>query len=217
MNKLGVLGDVHTEDDRLARALREFERASVDTILCSGDVVDGTGSVTRAIDLLVSADAHVVAGNHERWLLSGAMRSLPNATLELDDLRLRIIAGWPTTLDFETPRGGLRLAHGVGDDDMAELRPDTKGYALQAVTGLREMMLDATVSFHMGGHTHTRMVRVFPGLVTLNAGTLEGDEPTAVIVDFEARTVTFLDLRADGALPLETRDLPDPGPIDVPA
>ena len=60
------------------------------------------------------------------------------------------------------------LCHGVGTDDEAWLLPDTRGYALQDIPTLRELMLDDDVRFMIGGHTHERMVRVFPGLtVTL--------------------------------------------------
>jgi predicted phosphodiesterase len=213
VSRIGVIGDVHAEDERLERALAEFRRRQVDAILCVGDVVDGAGNVGRSLDLLSAAGAHVVAGNHERWFLADEMRTLPHATLELETAHREVMLEWPSTIDFDTPRGGLRLAHGVGDDDMAELRPDTKGYALQAVTGLRELMLDPTVSYHVGGHTHERMVRVFQGLVAINAGTLEGPDATALVIDFEARRVTFLDVTGDDLPPRAELPLPDPAPI----
>lgn len=213
VGRVGVLGDVHAEDVRLERALRVLERQSVDAILCVGDIVDGPGSVERCIDLLEAASAYVVIGNHERWLLANEMRSVPQATLSLSPGYSEKVRAYPTTLDFDTPRGRMRLAHGIGEDDMAELRPETRGYSLQAIPTLRELMLDPEVSYHVGGHTHERMVRVFPGLVVLNAGTLTGDQPTVMVVDFELGTVTHIDLSSDEVRPLEEVALPAPGPL----
>lgn len=213
VTRVGVLGDVHAQDVRLERAFAAFDSAGLDAVLCVGDVVDGDGDVGRAIARLVERGVLVVAGNHERWFLANEMRSLPYATTELDASQREVIASWPRTRDFQTPLGGMRLGHGIGEHDMVELRPDTKGYALQAVTGLRELMLDPSVRYHVGGHTHERMVRVFQGLVAINAGTLEGDEPTALVLDFEQRTATFLDLGDDGRPPLDVVTLPEPAPI----
>lgn len=213
VSRVGVIGDVHAEDARLERALRVLAAQQVDAILCVGDVVDGPGSVERCIDLLESASAEVVVGNHERWFLGNEMRTLSLATTALAPGYAAKIRAWPTTLDFETPRGRLRLAHGVGDDDMAELRPDTRGYSLQAIPTLRELMLDPDVRFHVGGHTHERMVRVFPGVVALNAGTLTGEEPTVMLLDFAARTVQHVSIGADEPRPLDELPLPDPAPI----
>lgn len=213
VGRVGVLGDVHAEDVRLERALRVLLEQSVDAVLCVGDLVDGPGSVERCIDLLEAASAYVVIGNHERWFLASEMRTVALATHTLAKGYAEKIRAYPATLDFDTPRGRLRLAHGVGDDDMAELRPDTRGYALQAIPTLRELMLDPNVDYHVGGHTHERMVRVFPGLVALNAGTLTGDQPTVMILDFQRGTVTHIDLAAEPARPLEEMPLPSPAPL----
>lgn len=213
VSRVGVLGDVHAEDVRLARALRVLDEQRVDLVLCVGDVLDGPGSVEACIDQLEARGARVVMGNHERWFLRGEMRTLPLATTTLAPGYAEKLRAWPATLDLETPLGRLRLAHGVGDDDMAELRPDTRGYALQAIPTLRELMLDPQVAFHVGGHTHERMCRVFPGLVTLNAGTLTGSSATVMIVDFAARRVQHVDVGSDEPKPIEELELPLPAPI----
>ena len=53
-------------------------------------------------------------------------------------------------------------------------------------------MLDEEVQFMLGGHTHERMIRVFPGLTVINAGTIHRkDEQTFTVVDFAATRVSF--------------------------
>lgn len=210
--RFGVIGDVHGEDVRLRRAYRAFDGATLDAVLAVGDFVDGEGDVEACLELLSRRGAEMVLGNHDRWFLSGELRTLPHATTSLSDDATNLLTSLCPTLDFETPRGVLRLAHGVGADDMAELRPDTRGYALQA-TGLRELMLEAGLVHHVGGHTHVRMARAFPGLVAINAGTLSGDEPTAVIVDLERDELVFLDLSTDELGERERLRLPSPLPL----
>lgn len=213
MRRIGVIGDVHVEDERLSRGLEVLRKVGVDAVLCVGDVVDGPGDLERCIRLLVESDALVTMGNHERWLLAGEMRNLPDATASVDDATAAILRSWPKTIDLATPRGVLRLAHGIDDDDMAELRPDTRGYALQAIPRLRELMLDPSVDFHLGGHTHERMARAFPGLVTLNAGTLSGDDPSVMLVDFVDGTITHIGLADAEPKTIESIALPTPLPI----
>jgi predicted phosphodiesterase len=116
---------------------------------------------------------------------------------------------------YETPAGRAMLCHGVGTDDEAWLRPDTRGYALQDIPTLRELMLDDSVQLMIGGHTHERMVRVFPGLTVVNAGTIHRkDEQTFTVIDFAQRSVSvFSAAPEDLGRPVEILDLPEPPPL----
>ena len=49
--RLGVIGDVHAEDARLELALDHLQAAGVDRIICTGDVVDGSGCPERSLRL----------------------------------------------------------------------------------------------------------------------------------------------------------------------
>ncbi len=213
--RVGVVGDVHGQDVALDRALGFFQRKGADAVLCVGDLVDGPGDVDRSVELLRQAGAYVVAGNHERWFLHGEQRRVADATLALLDATRAFIDALPSTRLFSTPAGGVLLCHGVGEDDMAELRPDTNGYALQDIPALRELMLDPEVGYAIGGHTHERMVRRFQGVTFLNAGTLlPSHDPCVLWVDFEARTYAFHDASPEGALEArEEGELPTPAPL----
>ncbi len=66
-----------------------------------------------------------------------------------------------------------------------------------------------------GGHTHERMVRVFPGLTVLNVGTIHRNfEQTFMVADFAAMRVAFYSA-AEGATGelIEEVELPMPGPV----
>jgi predicted phosphodiesterase len=215
VRRVGVIGDVHAEDRRLEGVLGFFVMREVDRVLVVGDLVDGYGDVARTLMLLEEAGVDAVRGNHERWFLAGEERGLRLATQELPERAVAYLHTLPATRRYETPRGGLMLGHGVGDDDMSFLRPDTIGYGLQDITTLRELMLDPEIQYYIGGHTHLRMVRAFAGLVVVNAGTLfRDDEAVVALVDFEREEVQFHAVDDDGApRPLERHVLPRPLPL----
>src|SRR5205085_4430088 len=119
--RIGILGDIHCEDGRLAAALEFLHAQPLDLICAVGDIVDGPGDVNRTIDLLRRYQVIAVRGNHERWLFAGEMRGLPDVTSRFD-LRLpglAYLSELPTTRRLETVAGRALLCHGLGVDDMA--------------------------------------------------------------------------------------------------
>jgi predicted phosphodiesterase len=198
--RVGVIGDVHAEDRLLERALRTLSAAGATATLCVGDLADGTGSLGRSVQLLRDANAHVVRGNHERWLLGGTMRDVPNAT-DLSTLSAeeqKYLADIPVTLEFSTPFGGLLLCHGMGPNDMAKVTPDDYGYALESNDELQKLIADPRIRFVVNGHSHRAMVRHFPELTVINAGTLKADnDPCSLLIDFDAGEVSLFTWERD--------------------
>ena len=212
---MGVIGDVHCESETLSRVLDAFDAMPVDAVLCVGDLVDGPGDADATLALLQSRGVHCVAGNHERWFLDGERRDVADATPSISEDS----EAWLRTLEriryYDTPAGRVMLCHGVGEDDEAWLRPDTRGYALQDIPTLRELMLDEDTPYMIGGHTHQRMVRVFPGLTVVNAGTIHRkDEQSFTLIDFEQKKVAFYSASPEntGTL-IEELELPPPGEV----
>lgn len=215
IGRLGAIGDVHCEDRRLEVALRFFEEQGVDAVTCAGDVLDGEGDVDRCLALLEDHGVITVAGNHERWFLRGGRpRVVADPTEEVSPRSRAYLEGLPTTRRLPIPGGTLLLCHGVGEDDMSMLKSDTRGYALQDIPTLRELMLDPSVDIMLGGHTHERMVRVFQGLRVINCGTLRrDDDPGVALVDFAASEVAFFDVDEEAVAPAQTLRLPAGVPL----
>lgn len=201
--RLGLIGDVHAEDELLQITIDALTREhAVDRILCTGDLVDGLGDVDRAVALLVAANALIVRGNHDRWIRSDDMRSLPNAhrMTELQTETIALLKTLPATLTLDVPHpvhkdkpGKLLLCHGVHANDMCRLNPDDFGYAISSNDDLLKVLFDPTITFMVGGHTHKPMVRRFergsgkPPLIVVNAGTLaREDAPGFVVLDLGA-------------------------------
>ena len=51
IRQLGVIGDLHSEDIRLGRALEFLEHEGACDIICTGDIADGRGCVDTSIRL----------------------------------------------------------------------------------------------------------------------------------------------------------------------
>lgn len=216
VGRVGVVGDVHCESETLGRVLDALETMNVDAVLCVGDLVDGPGDADETLATLGAREVQCVAGNHERWFLEGERRDLADATTQISEGSTEFLRKLRRVRLYETPAGTAMLCHGVGKDDEAWLRPDTRGYALQDIPTLRELMLNDRIQFMIGGHTHQRMVRVFPGLTVINAGTIHRkDEQTFTVIDFNAMKVAvYSAAELDTGTLIEEQDLPLAGPVD---
>lgn len=212
MLRAGVVGDVHCEDEALELVLNELTRQGVDAVLCVGDIADGMGDVNRCCALLEERKVHTVMGNHDRWLLSGENRALPNAT-HANALNARsraFLETLPLTLKFTTPLGELLLCHGIGDDDLASVKPDHLRHDLERNDALKRVLMAKRADYMVNGHTHKPMVRRVRNLTILNAGTLHrNDERSAMIVDFSTKTATFFAVQPTGLTASERVGLPD--------
>jgi putative phosphoesterase len=203
LRRVGVLGDIHCEDGRLEAALRLFETARLDLICSVGDIVDGPGDPNRTIDLLIEHDVACVRGNHERWLLKGEMRDLPDANTYYD-LKMSswgFVKNLPPWRKFETVAGATLLCHGLGEYDMAGVWPWDDAPTLESNHALWQLVNSREYDFIVNGHTHRRLVQKFDDLTLINAGTLFREHaPCCLIVDFEARVAEYFNLPGEGKI-----------------
>jgi predicted phosphodiesterase len=206
LQSFGIVGDIHGHAAFLEQALRFLRGLGVEHVLAVGDVVGEHGDINACCALLQQPDVSTVRGNHDRWFLDGTMSALRSA---LDETALtprtrQFLAGLPATREFATAVGPLLLCHGLGENDLAQLKPWDEGYALQANEDLQELVRERRYALVVGGHTHRRMVRTFQGVTVINAGTLVPEhEPCFVAVDLTVEQVQFYDLRASSVAPAE--------------
>jgi predicted phosphodiesterase len=206
LRRAGLIGDIHCEVVRLKRAFEHFHSLHVDTVLAVGDIADGPGDLTEACAILQSEGALVVAGNHDRWLLGGEMRDLPDATrLEtVTPQARRYLASLPKTRLLESPRGPVMLCHGLGEDDMASVKPDDDCEALRGNPAFLRLLTSRAARFVINGHSHRPMLRTIDGLTILNAGTLHPQHrPICSIADFERGEVQVYDIRGNAVTAAE--------------
>lgn len=204
--RLGLIGDVHAEDERLRLAIAHLAREKVDHVLCVGNLVDGHGDVDLTCALIAHHRIATVRGNHDRWIRDDEMRMLPNAhrMTALSPDAIAVLKGLPPSLELDVGYGMLLLCHGVGTDDMARLTTKDKGFAISTNEALMKVLVDTRIVIMVCGHTHQPMVRRFergadkPPLVVVNAGTLaRSDDPGFAILDTVARRVDFFRISDD--------------------
>ncbi|HEY9853835.1 MAG TPA: metallophosphoesterase family protein [Leptolyngbyaceae cyanobacterium] len=194
ISTIGVIGDVHAEDELLDKAVLFLKSKNVEKILCVGDIVDGLGDVNKCCNILMGEDILVILGNHDRWLLKNEMRSLKDATQlnSLSKFSLSFLSSLPLTLDLSTPHGSALLCHGLGKNDMARLTPHDYGYAIEANIDLQNLISEQKYRYVINGHTHYKMVRNFGKLTIINSGTLKRDHaPGFLLIDFVQQFVQF--------------------------
>lgn len=202
LSRIGIIGDVHGEATRLFNAIQILLDSQVERILCVGDVADGKGGqeASACCQFLRAFNVATARGNHDRWLVNGEMRDLKGAVSPhaIGKENVDWLRALPRTLALETTRGSLLLCHGVGENDMKELKPDDYGYALECNDELQTLVASNQYRFVVGGHTHQSMLRRFGDLTFINAGALPNcSGPGFALADFEQGYVEFYGFDGD--------------------
>jgi len=203
IRRLGVLGDVHGEHERLAQALDWFAGQGLDAVICTGDVADGVGCLNRCCALLREAGVIAVAGNHDRWLLNDEVRHVTAAhrLADVDAGHVEYLRALPSTRELTTVAGRLLLCHGVGEHDMAKVWPGTRGPdSIRRSAALDGLLEGGRFRFIVHGHLHYRALIDFEALLLMNAGTLKGPRGGISVIDFECAEVASFEFSAGPAL-----------------
>ena len=200
VRRLGVIGDLHGEDRRLAGVLEWFFGQQVDALVCTGDIADGRGCINRSCELLRQGAVHTVAGNHDRWLLSDKVRHVMDAHSkdELTDDNLMYVAELKRQRSLETTNGTLLLCHGAAEDDMARIWPGRTPGEEKRSKALDEVIESQRFSYVINGHMHFRVLIDFVGMTLLNAGTLRGDHAGVSMIDFEGDQISTFSIADSG-------------------
>lgn len=200
LRRLGVIGDVHAEHDLLAQALEWLHGQRIDAVLCTGDLADGGGCVERSVALLEQAEAHTVAGNHDRWLLQDRVRHVQQAhsRAALSDATLAYLAALPRHLTLRTAAGALMLCHGVAEDDLGRVWPGNHRTQPRRSERLDDLIAAGSHRLVINGHMHFRVLLDFPGLTLCNAGTLKGPHAGVSILDTVEGSIATYEFVAAG-------------------
>jgi predicted phosphodiesterase len=209
---LGVIGDVHAEDDRLNLAIEHLTALAPDAIVCTGDIVDGGGCPNEVVRLLDSANIHTVRGNHDRWVLQDKARHVPDAHVleDLSSYSRSYLGSLPVQLSLPTIHGKLLLCHGVADNDLKKIWPGTERMEIERSQQLDEIIASGEYRYIINGHMHFRTLIHFESLTLINAGTLKGEHwPGFAIIDFEQHKITAFEFRENGVSHAKTQSLVD--------
>ena len=173
-DKIGIIGDVHSEHEHLEQAIEHLARAGAQILLCTGDLADGPGKLDRCVQLLQANEVTTVRGNHDRWVVENKARHIPHAhhAEDLDPKTVEFLHNLPTQKSIDTTAGTLLLCHGVGDNDMQKVWPGTQRMPIERSMDMDNMIATGQFQLMVNGHVHYRTVIHFDSLTLLNAGTL---------------------------------------------
>jgi predicted phosphodiesterase len=216
--RYGVISDVHGNVHALEAALRALDRASVDRVICPGDLVGYGPRPNECVARIAALDAIAVAGNHDLMALgrlsTEGLGPLPLETLEwtrtvLDAAAREYLESLPATA---STADGVVVAHGSLDDP-TEYVHDCEAGAEQ-LRLLRERDADAAVL--VLGHTHRPLACSAAGAAAPEADVeLSGEAPwllnagsvgqsrerrplaRALVIDLGCGVATFLALEYD--------------------
>lgn len=173
----------------------------------------------RCVQLLTEHNCFVTRGNHERWAAIATMRDWDAP--KLADLPPAVgarVAGLPLTVCFTSPAGVVEMAHGIGTDDMNQLRSDSYGYGLEMNGAWRHLLASGRANVVVKGHTHRREVFYRNGVVVVDGGTLLSyGPPNGVMVDLDDRCYAMVEVNGVTVAATPWAPLPvaePPGPIE---
>lgn len=196
LRRVGVVGDVHGEAENLALALAYLaDVPALDALLCTGDLPGkrGFGDTDRSCRLLADASVRTVRGNHDRYYTENAgvraMLEMPDA---IGPEARTFLYDLPPMRRFDTVRGPLLLCHGLGDDDLTGIEPETDD--AMAARLLESYGLDEFAVI-VAGHTHRPMARTVGATILVNPGSLVWrDGPGFLVLDLAAGTAEAFDI-----------------------
>jgi predicted phosphodiesterase len=166
--RVAALYDIHGNLPALEAVLADPRFASVDVVVCGGDLCAGPMPV-EVLDLMRRRKALFVRGNADRELSGWPAERLADA--ELDVLR-----AWPTTLTLDVSGlGPVVFCHGSPRADDEILTRITPLAAIEEACGGRPLVV--------GGHTHVQFDRVAGPTRFVNAG--------SVGLPYEGHTAAF--------------------------
>jgi len=178
VHRIALISDIHGNEIALRHVLRSIREQGADEIVCLGDVATLGVAPSEVLDMLKYQGCPCIAGNHDDYVLGGALDDGHASTEVLKDAILWARDALTTPqLDFvrgfeeglELPLGKLHtlhLFHGSPSSNLVNLLPDTPASELDRLLG------EPRGTVMAGGHTHIQMLRQHQGNLLVNPGSV---------------------------------------------
>jgi putative phosphoesterase len=176
--RVALISDLHGNEVALRAVLSDIERASVDRIVCLGDVATLGPRPREVLHLLRDLGCLCILGNHDEFLLdeklihtyteaSIIVQAVDWCRAELGTEELEQVARFARHAEIELGEGAkLFVFHGSPRSHMEDILATTPPAELDEMLGGR------AASVMAGGHTHIQMLRQHRGILLVNPGSL---------------------------------------------
>lgn len=169
--KLGIVSDVHCQDEHLKRTVLSMIADGVDEILCAGDAHYEYRLSNEVAEIIQEHHIRYIQGNHE-WVLMGPHGDGARSAPHVRKSNLDAIAQAPDEIRTKVNGKTLLMTHA------SPWAP--KGYYLYAGDPLFSRCDELDADYLIIGHTHVPMVERFGRTLVINPGSLTfSREPNA--------------------------------------
>ncbi|TWU04241.1 metallophosphoesterase family protein [Stieleria varia] len=209
--KIGIISDIHGDLTSLNMALSHMQLASVQRVLCAGDLVERGSNDHGVIDYFRQHAIPCVQGNHDE---NAVRHHELQAHVEVQDdstlsaASVDFLRGLPLTQSFVWVGSTMLLAHATPSDNGAPVFQDPSCEKLSKTfkKDLARMEADILVV----GHTHYPFDIRYKGKRVLNPGSVcnlqSRDSHTCGILDLTDHSYTVFSLATGGECEILNRE-----------
>jgi putative phosphoesterase len=178
VHRIALISDIHGNEIALRHVMRSIREHGADEIVCLGDVATLGVAPREVLDMLKYQGCPCIAGNHDDYVLGGALDDghastevLRDAILwcrdELSKPQLEFVRGFEEGLELALgDHHTLHVFHGSPSSNLVNLLPDTPSSELNHLLG------EPRGTVMAGGHTHIQMLRQHQGRLLVNPGSV---------------------------------------------
>ena len=161
--KLGIVSDVHCQDEHLRRTVESMIADGVDEILCAGDAQYEYRLSNEVTEIIREHQIRYIQGNHE-WVLMGPNGDRARSGEHVRQSNLDFIANTPDEIRTTVNGKTLLMTHA------SPWAP--RGHYLYAGDPLFSRCDELDADYLIIGHTHVPMVERFGRTLVINPGSL---------------------------------------------
>jgi uncharacterized protein len=187
--RIGVVSDIHSQADRLDRALRLLR--DCDLLLCAGDISDQSNFDPRAVQLLFEAEVLAIKGNNDFAACANPLIQR-NVATRAEEKWLARLADLPAQCSLKIDGLRVGLFHGSPWDD-----PTRDYFHYVFAESARDIGRIASVGFDLVilGHTHKAMYLERNDTLIVNPGSCGyGVPPSCAAINTASLEVEFRSL-----------------------
>lgn len=176
--KIGIISDIHGNDEALSLVLADAESVGVEHLLILGDIVGYYYNPDRVMSLLEKWPHHMIAGNHEQMMLKSMSsqsyleqvtrkygHGIEIAIQKLTEHQIELLTSLPESLSVDVEGINIGLYHGSPRDADEYIYPDIE-------LDLLKQVCCSGHDYVLMGHTHYPMCTHIEKTSLINPGSV---------------------------------------------